>query len=606
MHYAGQVEYDASAFISSNRDELNEELVTMMLTSNVPLFEDLLVPEPEPEPETNRPGSVRSRQVGQGFGGSKKRAPTMAQQFKKQVLHLMDTLNATEPHFIRCLKPNEEKKSNLWDEKRMHEQIVFNGIPENVRIAQAGFVWRLSWENFISRYKLLSPRTWPSVAEGCPLDRACEFICEDADLESFQYVVGHRSKVFIKEHSVVDALELKRTEALADIIIPIAKVGRGFSHRRAFLRLKRAALKAAAMWRCRVLRRRFLAMKRAAVIVQRYARGMVQRMRFKRLVAETRASRIILTFAKGWSVRHGFPPEWRQRIKAAGDAVRERKRKELKGAIYLQTLFRRYKWRKLFLKQQSSVIKIQYRGKKMMKLKRLKLRSAVLMQIAIRRFKARKAFMKQKDSAIKIQYRGRKMMKLKRLKFSGAMLLQKAIRRFKARRDFMKKKVSVVKIQAQARMRICRREWQVQRKAIFFIALRIRCKLAKMRMKMVKRANKLKFQLLMTEGTYIHRLLDSNERCEVKQKIWCDPEMTTLRISWLPPVKGKGNEHKGGKRIDEHPMRISEVSQVNVTKQGDEAILNVKNKDGRCWVLCFPDLPTCVIVSNGLTAISGI
>jgi len=182
-----------------------------MITSSVPLFEQLLIPEPEPEVKSASGASgTRSRAIGQGSGGSKKRAPTMAQQFKKQVLHLMETLGATEPHFIRCLKPNEEKKENLWDEKRMHEQIVFNGIPENIRIAQAGFVWRLSWENFISRYKLLSPRTWPNVAEGCPLDKACEFICEDAEIESFQYAVGHRSKIFIKEHSVVDELEKKR------------------------------------------------------------------------------------------------------------------------------------------------------------------------------------------------------------------------------------------------------------------------------------------------------------------------------------------------------------------------------------------------------------
>jgi len=190
------------------------------------------------------------------------------------------------------------------------------------------------------------------------------------------------------------------------------------------------------------------------------------------------------------------------------------------------------------------------------------------------------------------------------------MLLQKAIRRFKARRDFLKKKVSVVKIQAQVRMRIARQEWRVQRKAIFFISLRIRCKLARMRMKMIKRAKKLKFQLLMTEGTYIHRLLSSGEECEIKQKIWCDPEMTTLRMSWLPPVKGKGNQDKGGKREDEHPMRISEVISCEISKHVDEnqtPILTIKNKDGRSWVLLFKnDLPTCVIVSNGLSTISGI
>lgn len=35
QHYAGLVDYEASKFIDKNRDELNEELQTLMLTSEV-------------------------------------------------------------------------------------------------------------------------------------------------------------------------------------------------------------------------------------------------------------------------------------------------------------------------------------------------------------------------------------------------------------------------------------------------------------------------------------------------------------------------------------------------------------------------------------------
>ena len=50
----------------------------------------------------------------------------------------METLQETDPHFIRCLKPNETKHPDIWDEARMEEQVIFNGIPENIRIAQSG------------------------------------------------------------------------------------------------------------------------------------------------------------------------------------------------------------------------------------------------------------------------------------------------------------------------------------------------------------------------------------------------------------------------------------------------------------------------------------
>ena len=34
---------------------------------------------------------------------------TLGAQFKQQLATLMDTLNSTDPHFVRCMKPNMEK-----------------------------------------------------------------------------------------------------------------------------------------------------------------------------------------------------------------------------------------------------------------------------------------------------------------------------------------------------------------------------------------------------------------------------------------------------------------------------------------------------------------
>ena len=35
-------------------------------------------------------------------------------QFKDSLFHLMETLNSTTPHYVRCIKPNDEKKSFTW------------------------------------------------------------------------------------------------------------------------------------------------------------------------------------------------------------------------------------------------------------------------------------------------------------------------------------------------------------------------------------------------------------------------------------------------------------------------------------------------------------
>ena len=326
-HYAGVVTYDASKFVVKNRDELNEELVTLLLTSTVPLFTDLLSPPVEPEPEASDAKPVAARRRGGPMGGSKKRAPTMGQQFKKQVIKLMETLGATEPHFIRCLKPNEEKRSDLWDEARMTEQVVFNGIPENIKIAQGGFVWRVDYESFINRYKLCSARTWPmvKVEEGVveteqeTNSKACRFICEDSKLPEDKYVVGVKSKVFIKEHAVVELLEKRRDHELGRMVLSISKLGRGYAHRKAFMRLKKGANLAAKIYRTKFYAKKFKQQKQAAVLLQRRGRGLVARKAFRRLFEHEVAARVITTFAQGWKCRKQMPDEWKQRIAAASE-----------------------------------------------------------------------------------------------------------------------------------------------------------------------------------------------------------------------------------------------------------------------------------------------
>jgi hypothetical protein len=65
---------------------------------------------------------------------------TLGGQFRNQLIGLLDTLYKTEPHFIRCVKPNHQKVSaaftvflshNLWFESQLIYVVVW-GVCSNM------------------------------------------------------------------------------------------------------------------------------------------------------------------------------------------------------------------------------------------------------------------------------------------------------------------------------------------------------------------------------------------------------------------------------------------------------------------------------------------
>lgn len=48
-----------------------------------------------------------------GVKDTRKKPPTLGKQFKTSLDALMNTLNACQPFFVRCIKPNEYKKPNV-------------------------------------------------------------------------------------------------------------------------------------------------------------------------------------------------------------------------------------------------------------------------------------------------------------------------------------------------------------------------------------------------------------------------------------------------------------------------------------------------------------
>ena len=161
-------------------------------------------------------------------------------------------------------------------------------------------------------------------------------------------------------------------------------------------------------------------------------------------------------------------------------------------------------------------------------------------------------------------------------------------------------------MQALSRMRAARSEWKAQRRAVFAIAIRLRVLLARARLRLKKREQDLLFQLAIIRGLQVTRVgleedQSPREQPPRQQKLWADPALKTLRISWLP---------NGGKRPDENPIRVEQLTAVSrvASEGGDQDdVLEVAAEDGRTWKLKLVaeegGEETCALLVAGLSAL---
>jgi hypothetical protein len=150
VHYAGDVVYDPSLFITKNKDTLSADLTEVMAVSVDPFVADLFRDVLEDQVvATGRASQVSSKQ-------------TVGTKFRIQLDSLVTTLNSTSPKYIRCIKPNSVKKPGVFEPDMTNEQLTYSGVFEAVIIMQNGYPFRLSHLEFRNRYHMLAKSSPPS------------------------------------------------------------------------------------------------------------------------------------------------------------------------------------------------------------------------------------------------------------------------------------------------------------------------------------------------------------------------------------------------------------------------------------------------------------
>ncbi|KAJ6733395.1 P-LOOP NUCLEOSIDE TRIPHOSPHATE HYDROLASE SUPERFAMILY PROTEIN [Salix koriyanagi] len=88
-------------------------------------------------------------------GGADSQKLSVATKFKGQLFQLLQRLENTTPHFIRCIKPNNSPSPGTYEQGLVLQQLKCCGVLEVVRISRSGFPTRMSHQKFARRYGFL-------------------------------------------------------------------------------------------------------------------------------------------------------------------------------------------------------------------------------------------------------------------------------------------------------------------------------------------------------------------------------------------------------------------------------------------------------------------
>nr|XP_020447983.1 unconventional myosin-Va isoform X4 [Monopterus albus] len=298
QHFADKVEYQCEGFLEKNKDTVNEEQINVLKASKQKF--DLLVELFQDEGKASSPtgqapgtgGRTRlsikpdkSRQ-----SSSREHKMTVGCQFRNSLQMLMETLNATTPHYVRCIKPNDFKLAFSFDPKRAVQQLRACGVLETIRISAAGFPSRWTYQEFFSRYRVLMKQKDVLPDKKLTCRNVLEKLVQDQD----KYQFG-KTKIFFRAGQVA-YLEKLRADKLRAACIRIQKTIRCWLARKRYLRQRSAAITIQRFTRGYQARclAKFMRRTQAATIIQKYQRMYVERKRYRQKQAAALAMQTIL------------------------------------------------------------------------------------------------------------------------------------------------------------------------------------------------------------------------------------------------------------------------------------------------------------------------
>ncbi|KAI4382614.1 hypothetical protein MLD38_008556 [Melastoma candidum] len=288
-HYAGEVTYDTTSFLEKNRDLLHLDSIQLLSSCSCEL------PKMFAASMLNQSEKLVMGPLHKA-GGAESQKLSVAMKFKGQLFQLMQRLESTTPHFIRCIKPNNCQSPGKYEQGLVLQQLRCCGVLEVVRISRSGFPTRMTHQKFARRYGFL---LLDEVAAQDSLSVSVA-ILHQFNILPEMYQVGY-TKLFFRTGQI-GVLEDTRNRTLHGIL-RVQSCFRGHQARLHLKRFRKGILTLQSFIRADQARKEYsvlLTRHRAAVLMQKQVKGRIVRKRFQKT---SDASIVIQSAIRGWLVR---------------------------------------------------------------------------------------------------------------------------------------------------------------------------------------------------------------------------------------------------------------------------------------------------------------
>jgi myosin heavy subunit len=221
IHYAGEVRYTVTGFVEKNVETLSNELKDLGASSSKTFTVGMFATSAPPITPSDNTGTPARRSTIRGV--------SVASQFRTSLQMLVMDLECTQPHYVRCIKPNTMKAANAFESGEVLRQLRYAGMMETIRIRREGYALREEHESFYKRFHLLLSSTEAKKGDG--ISHLVKVLSKRLNLTDAEWQIGH-TKIFLKRELA------SKLEFLAHLRVHIAartvgKFGRKVAQNRA-------------------------------------------------------------------------------------------------------------------------------------------------------------------------------------------------------------------------------------------------------------------------------------------------------------------------------------------------------------------------------------